>query len=108
MSSEAGTPDRSLVLATRNPHKLREMQRLFEPAGITVEPMPEDVELPPEDGLTFADNALPKALAAAGATARAAISDDSGTTAPTRGSRAGVSSSPTAAPARCPTEPRRS
>jgi XTP/dITP diphosphohydrolase len=68
----------SLILATRNPHKLREMQRLFEPAGISVEPLPEDVELPPEEGVTFADNALPKALTAAGATGQPAIADDSG------------------------------
>lgn len=68
----------SLVLATRNPHKLREMQRLFEPLGISLELLPEDVELPAEDGSTFADNALPKALTAAAATGRAAIADDSG------------------------------
>ncbi len=68
----------SLILATRNPHKLREMQRLFEPAGISVEPLPDDVELPPEEGVTFADNALPKALTAAGATGQPAIADDSG------------------------------
>jgi XTP/dITP diphosphohydrolase len=68
----------SLVLATRNPHKVREMQRLFEPAGISLEQLPDDVELPPEDGSTFADNALPKARAAATATGRPAIADDSG------------------------------
>jgi XTP/dITP diphosphohydrolase len=68
----------SLVLATRNPHKLKEMRRLFEPLGVEIEALPDDVELPPEDGATFADNALPKALSAAGATGRAAIADDSG------------------------------
>ena len=68
----------SLVLATRNPHKLAEMRRLFEPAGITVEPLPDEVELPPEHALTFADNAVPKAMAAAAATGRPAIADDSG------------------------------
>jgi XTP/dITP diphosphohydrolase len=73
-----GSAGRSVVLATRNPHKLIEMRRLFEPAGIAVEPLPEEVELPPEDGVTFADNALPKALTAAAATGRAAIADDSG------------------------------
>ncbi|HTU85537.1 MAG TPA: RdgB/HAM1 family non-canonical purine NTP pyrophosphatase [Solirubrobacteraceae bacterium] len=78
------TPDsvpadgRSLVLATRNAHKVAEMRRLFEPAGITIEPLSEDVELPPEDGATFADNALPKALTAAAATGRPSIADDSG------------------------------
>jgi XTP/dITP diphosphohydrolase len=77
------TPDsvpdgRLLVLATRNPHKVAEMRRLFEPAGITIEPLSDDVELPPEDGATFADNALPKALTAAAATGRPSIADDSG------------------------------
>ena len=86
------TPDRSLVLATRNPHKLREMRRLLEPAGVTVEPLPEEVELPPEDGLTFADNALPKALAAAGVTGRPAIADDSGIESTALGGAPGVRS----------------
>jgi XTP/dITP diphosphohydrolase len=78
MMSSDGSPERSVVLASRNPHKLKEMRRLFDPAGISVEPLPDGVELPPEDGLTFADNALPKALTAASATGRAAIADDSG------------------------------
>ena len=68
----------SLLLATRNPHKVREMQRLLESVGIEVEPLPDDVELPPEDGATFADNALPKARTVAAATGRPAIADDSG------------------------------
>jgi XTP/dITP diphosphohydrolase len=82
----------SLILATRNPHKLREMQRLFEPAGISLEPLPDDVELPPENGSTFADNALPKALAAASATGRAAIADDSGIESTALGGAPGVRS----------------
>ena len=77
-ASGNGSADRSVVLASRNPHKLNEMQRLLEPAGITVEPLPDEVVLPHEDGTTFADNALPKALTAAAATGRAAIADDSG------------------------------
>ncbi|HEY4451565.1 MAG TPA: non-canonical purine NTP pyrophosphatase, partial [Solirubrobacteraceae bacterium] len=68
----------SLVLGTRNPHKIRELERLLAPAGIAVEPLPEEVELPPENGSTFAENAIPKARAAAAATGRAAIADDSG------------------------------
>jgi XTP/dITP diphosphohydrolase len=68
----------SLLLATRSAHKVREMQRLLESVGIEVEPLPDDVELPPEDGATFADNALPKARTAAAATGRPAIADDSG------------------------------
>jgi XTP/dITP diphosphohydrolase len=68
----------SLVLASRNPHKLAEMRRLFEPAGITIEELPPEVELPPEGALTFADNAVPKARSAAAATRRPSIADDSG------------------------------
>jgi XTP/dITP diphosphohydrolase len=68
----------SLVLATRNPHKLEEFRRLLAPRGIGVEALPADVLLPPEDGDTFAANATPKARAAAAAADRAAIADDSG------------------------------
>ena len=65
-----------LVLATRNPHKLREFARLL--PGVELEPLPEGIELPPETGETFEENALPKARAAARATGAPAIADDSG------------------------------
>jgi XTP/dITP diphosphohydrolase len=65
-----------LVLATRNAHKLREFERLL--PSVALEPLPDDVETPPEDGDTYAANALIKARAAARATGRAAIADDSG------------------------------
>jgi XTP/dITP diphosphohydrolase len=65
-----------LVLASRNPHKLSELQALLRPHEL--EPLPNEVELPPEDGKTFADNALIKARAAANATGRPALADDSG------------------------------
>jgi XTP/dITP diphosphohydrolase len=68
----------SLVLATRNLHKLREFERLLAPAAIAVEALPEGIELPPEVGGTFAANALPKARAAAARTGRPALADDSG------------------------------
>lgn len=68
----------SLVLSTRNRHKVKEIGRLLAVAGIAVEPLPEGIELPPEDGETFAENALPKARVAAHATGRPAIADDSG------------------------------
>jgi XTP/dITP diphosphohydrolase len=83
---------RSLVLATRNPHKLREFERLLAPAGIAVEPLPDDVELPPEIGATFAENALPKAQTAAQVTGRVAIADDSGIEAAALGGAPGVRS----------------
>ena len=65
-----------LVLATRNAHKLRELGALLAPHELV--PLPEDVELPPETGVTFAANALVKARVAAAATGTAAIADDSG------------------------------
>ncbi len=83
---------RSLVLATRNPHKLREFERLLGPAGIELDPLPDGIELPPEDGATFADNALPKARTAAAATGRPAIADDSGIEAEALGGAPGVRS----------------
>jgi XTP/dITP diphosphohydrolase len=83
-----------LLLATRNAHKLREFARLAEgwAGSLSIEPLPEDVELPPEDGATFADNALGKARAAAAATGRIAIADDSGIEASALGGRPGVRS----------------
>ena len=65
-----------LVVATRNEHKLRELVAPMRPHQL--DPLPDEIELPPETGTTFADNALGKARAAAGATGRAAIADDSG------------------------------
>ena len=73
-----GSRASTLVLGTRNPHKLREMARLFAPAGITLLPLPDGIELPPEVGDTFSENALPKARAAAAATGQPSIADDSG------------------------------
>jgi XTP/dITP diphosphohydrolase len=87
-----------LVLATRNPHKVREIARLLEPSGITVEPLPPGIELPPEVGATFEANALPKARAAAMATGRPAIADDSGIEAEALGGRPGVRSARYAGP----------
>jgi XTP/dITP diphosphohydrolase len=77
-----------LVLATRNDHKLRELSQLMRP--IELDPLPEEVALPPETGTTFADNALGKARAAAGATGRTAIADDSGIQAAALGGAPGV------------------
>ena len=87
-----------MLLATRNAHKLREFARLLEPAGITVSPLPADIELPPEDGSTFVDNALPKARTAAAKTGRIAIADDSGIEAEALGGAPGVRSARYAGP----------
>jgi XTP/dITP diphosphohydrolase len=69
-------PRARAVVATRNRHKLRELSEILD--SLELMPLPGDVELPPEDGQTFADNALAKARAAHDATGLAAIADDSG------------------------------
>src|ERR671933_486715 len=80
----------TLILATRNPHKVRELAGLLAPHEI--EPLPEGIELPPETGETFADNALIKARAAAEAMGRTSIADDSGIEAAALGGAPGVRS----------------
>lgn len=73
-----------LVLATRNKHKIRELEQIlsatrnvngFELVG--VESFPEVPEVA-ETGRTFAENALLKAITVARATGRASVADDSG------------------------------
>jgi XTP/dITP diphosphohydrolase len=78
----------ALILATRNPHKLREFARLL--TVTELEELPGEVELPPETGETFEENALGKARAAAAATGRAVIADDSGIAADALDGRPGV------------------
>ena len=80
----------TLVLATRNAHKVRELAALLAPHELR--PLPEEVTLPPETGETFADNALGKARAAAAATGGPAVADDSGIEAAALGGAPGVRS----------------
>jgi XTP/dITP diphosphohydrolase len=80
----------ALLLATRNEHKLRELREAL--PGIELDPLPPEVELPPEEGETFAANALVKARAAHAATGRASVADDSGIEASGLGGRPGVRS----------------
>jgi XTP/dITP diphosphohydrolase len=79
-----------LVLASRNPHKVREFRALLD--GIEVVALPDEVQLPPETGETFEANAVPKARAAAHATGRVAFADDSGIEAEALGGAPGVRS----------------
>lgn len=79
-----------MILATRNAHKVREMEELL--PGLRLRPLPEGVEMPPEDGDSFAANALIKARAAHQATGRAAIADDSGIAAEDLGGAPGIRS----------------
>jgi XTP/dITP diphosphohydrolase len=86
-----------LVLATRNAHKVREIARILD--GVAeVQGLPDAVELPPETGTTFAENALIKARAAAAATGMTAIADDSGIEAEAIGWQPGVYSARYAGP----------
>jgi XTP/dITP diphosphohydrolase len=80
----------ALLLATRNEHKLRELREAL--PGVEIDPLPPEVELPPEEGETFAENALGKARAAHAATGRTAIADDSGIEAYGLSGRPGVRS----------------
>ncbi|MEA2231488.1 MAG: XTP/dITP diphosphohydrolase [Solirubrobacteraceae bacterium] len=79
-----------LVLATRNAHKAREFATLLAPHEIVA--LPDDIELPPEDAQTFAENALGKARCAAAKTGLAAIADDSGIESAALGGAPGVRS----------------
>ena len=76
------------VLASRNAHKLRELNLLLAPHELV--PLPDAVELPPETGSTFAENALVKARTAAAATGMPAVADDSGIEAAALGGAPGI------------------
>ncbi|QEC49942.1 non-canonical purine NTP pyrophosphatase [Baekduia soli] len=79
-----------LVLATRNDHKAREFAALLAPHEVVA--LPDHLELPPETGTTFAENALGKARAAAAATGAVSFADDSGIAADALGGAPGVRS----------------
>ena len=83
-------PPRRLIVATRNEHKLRELGEILGAAELVA--LPDAIELPPETGSSFADNALVKARTVQRATGEAAIGDDSGIVAPALGDRPGVHS----------------
>lgn len=73
----------TILLASRNAKKLKELRRVVAAAGITgldvvgLDDVPEFAELP-EDGATFEDNALIKARTGAAATGLPTLADDSG------------------------------
>ncbi len=71
-----------LILATRNPEKLRELRRILEAGRVPVDvgDLDEFPDMPEvaETGLTFTDNALLKARAVAAFTGLPAVAEDSG------------------------------
>lgn len=82
-----------VVVATGNPGKLREIERLLADLGISVLAQSElGIEGAEETGTSFVENALIKARHAATATGLAAIADDSGLVVDALGGRPGVRS----------------
>ena len=77
-----------MILSTRNQHKVREMAELL--PGVDLEPLPPEVELPPETGDSFEANAMVKARAAHAATGEVTIADDSGIEAADLGGAPGI------------------
>lgn len=69
---------RQIVLATHNPHKVAEYGQIVAAARPDLEVIGYDGPEPVEDGVTFAENALIKARAAAAHTGLVALADDSG------------------------------
>lgn len=67
-----------VVLATHNPHKVAEFQQIVAETCPDLEVVGYDGPEPVENGVTFAENALIKARAAAAHTGLTAFADDSG------------------------------
>ena len=72
------TTPRTLILATRNQGKVRELRDPLARFGFDVQSLPEDFPEIEENGTTFEENALIKARAVAEALGVAAAADDSG------------------------------
>lgn len=85
---------RELVVASRNRHKLREIERLLAGVNARVLSLADYAEIPDiaETGETFADNARAKATAVAQATGKWALADDSGLEVDALGGRPGTRS----------------
>ena len=72
------TTPRTLILATRNQGKVRELRDPLARFGFDVQSLPENFPEIEENGTTFEENALIKARAVAEALGVAAAADDSG------------------------------
>jgi XTP/dITP diphosphohydrolase len=82
----------TLVMATRNAGKVREMADLLRDLGVRLLSLNDFPEIPeiPEVGATFADNALAKARTVSRLTGLPALADDSGLEVEALGGRPGV------------------
>ncbi len=84
---------KTLVIASNNPGKLRELRAMLEPLGIEALPQSQlGVTEADEPHDTFLENALVKARHASAATGLAALADDSGLCVPALGGEPGVHS----------------
>ncbi len=82
----------TLVIATANPGKIRELSLLLAELGMTLKTLADFPDCPEvaEDGDTFEANAAKKAGAIAACTGCAALADDSGLEVEALGGRPGV------------------
>jgi XTP/dITP diphosphohydrolase len=86
-------PGDALVVASHNKGKLREIKELLAPFGFDVKGAAElGLPEPEETGLTFEDNAILKARAAAKASGISALADDSGLSVTALGGAPGIHS----------------
>jgi XTP/dITP diphosphohydrolase len=81
---------RSIIIATRNAHKLREFEAMLAPVGVEVKALPEGVPEAPETGNTFLDNARQKAWFYAERVGGVVLADDSGLAVEALGGEPGV------------------
>lgn len=92
-----------LVLASHNAHKLEELRRILAPLVPGIELLGYDGPEPIENGVSFEENALIKARAAAAHTGLPAIADDSGISVDILGGCPGIFSARWGGPARSDT-----
>jgi XTP/dITP diphosphohydrolase len=92
LNPREGAIPREVVIATRNPGKLREIEAILTPLHLKLLSLSDFPDLPEveEDGATFAENAGKKARAIARLTGCLTIADDSGLAVDALGGRPGV------------------
>ena len=85
---------KNILAATGNAHKIEEMAAILAPAGITVLGAADVGGIPEvvEDGTTFRENAVKKALEVAAATGLMVVADDSGLEVAALGGEPGIHS----------------
>lgn len=95
MKARASKILQEMIIATRNPGKLREIEAILSPFPLKILSLKDFPSIPEvrEDGATFAENAAKKARTIAHSTGRVAIADDSGLAVEALQGRPGVFSS---------------